>query len=211
MAIDLRTDSWAIKDQGRRGTCVACAATSAHEMVRAEAIELSIEFLHWASKQRDGLPLAEGTTLPAAKEALGEDGQPAETTWPYDDTRDQWAADYRPLSAAKVEATQRRLNGGEVLLPEAATIRDALDRGRPVVIAVRLHKTWTRPGADARIAMPEDGSSDLGGHAVVVVGYGDNEFIVQNSWGSDWGNDGFAYLPDDYLDRFAVAAWFLAL
>jgi C1A family cysteine protease len=58
--------------------------------------------------------------------------------------------------------------------------------------------------------MPPVGARDLGGHAVLVVGYRDDNFIVQNSWGSDWGEDGFAYLPNDYVDHFAVAAWSLA-
>jgi C1A family cysteine protease len=58
--------------------------------------------------------------------------------------------------------------------------------------------------------MPAVGSRDLGGHAVLVLGYRGEELIVQNSWGSDWGADGSAYLPDDYVDRFAIAAWSLA-
>lgn len=210
--VDLRGQATAIKDQGRRGTCVACAATAAHEVVRAEGVELSIEFLHWASKRRDGLPpISEGTTLPAARDALSQDGQPPEAKWPYDDARDQWAATYQPPVAATDEAKHRRLNGGELLLPMAATIRDAVDHGRSVVLGIRLHATWHGVGSDGRIAMPAAGTRDLGGHAVLVVGYRGDELIVQNSWGSDWGEDGSAYLPDEYVDRFAVAAWSLAL
>ena len=211
IGVDLRNQTTAIKDQGRRGTCVACAATAAHELIRAEGVELSIEFLHWAAKRLDGLPpRSEGTTLPAAKDALGQDGQPSEVTWPYDDGRDQWAASYQPPSIAPAEAKLRLLKGGEILRPTALMVRDALDRGQPVVLGVRLYTTWHGPGGDGLIAMPASGARDLGGHAVLVVGYRDNDFIVQNSWGSDWGEDGFAYLPGDYVDHFAVAAWSLA-
>ena len=35
-----------------------------------------------------------------------------------------------------------------------------------------------------------------GGHAVVVVGFGDGYFILRNSWGPDWGMDGDFYLSD---------------
>jgi len=28
-------------------------------------------------------------------------------------------------------------------------------------------------------------------HAVVVVGYGDGYWIVRNSWGADWGEEGY--------------------
>lgn len=208
--VDLRGQTLTVKDQGRRGTCVACAATAAHELIRAEGIELSSEFLHWASKRRDGLPpQSEGTTLSAAKDALSQDGQPPDATWPYDDTRDQWAASYQPPAGATVEAKNRRLTGGEALAPATATVRMALDRGRPVVLGVRLHATWFAVGPDGRIAMPAAGNRDFGGHAVLVVGYRGVEFVVQNSWGSDWGEDGFAYLPGDYVDSFGVAAWSL--
>ena len=149
--------------------------------------------------------------MPAAEEALDQDGQPPEVTWPYDDARDSWAASYQPPSVAGAEAKRRQLNGGEVLLPTVVMVRDALDRGRPVVLGIRLHATWHGVGADGRVALPASGARDLGGHAVLVVGYRANDFVVQNSWGSDWGEDGFAYLPDDYVDRFAVAAWSLAL
>jgi C1A family cysteine protease len=41
------------------------------------------------------------------------------------------------------------------------------------------------------------GVSLLGGHAVPLIGYDDTKqaFLVQNSWGTSWGNNGFFYLP----------------
>ena len=33
--------------------------------------------------------------------------------------------------------------------------------------------------------------SDNNNHAVLVVGYGPGYFLVKNSWGSNWGEDGF--------------------
>lgn len=209
--IDLRLGTPAIKDQGRRGTCVACATTAAHEVIRAEGVEFSVEFLHWASKRRDTLPVqSEGTTLPAAKEALDQDGQPPEERWPYDDTRDQWAAAYHPPTPAMSQAERQRLSGGELIPPTTSAIRDALDSGRPVVVGVRLYATWYGVGSDGVIALPAVGSRDFGGHAVLVVGYVGENLIIQNSWGNGWGKNGSAYLPGNYVDRYAVAAWSLA-
>jgi hypothetical protein len=38
------------------------------------------------------------------------------------------------------------------------------------------------------------------GHAVAIVGYTEDGFIIQNSWGEDWGAGGFALLPyEDYM------------
>ena len=49
--------------------------------------------------------------------------------------------------------------------------------------------------------MPGPLESTLGGHAVVCVGYNDslNSWIVRNSWGPSWGDNGHFYLPYGYL------------
>ena len=35
----------------------------------------------------------------------------------------------------------------------------------------------------------------MGTHAVAVVGWEGDYLVVQNSWGSDWGKDGYFYMP----------------
>lgn len=180
-------------------------------MLRAEQVDLCIEFLHWSAKQRDGLPgAAEGTTLPAATKALVQVGQPLEATWPYNEHRDQWASDYHPPADAYAAAPARRVAISEELLATATALHDALDRGRAVLLGVRLHMSWFEVDTDGRIAMPVVGASDFGGHAVLVVGYQDDVLIVRNSWGADWGAGGYAYLPNAYVDAFGVGAWALA-
>ena len=41
----------------------------------------------------------------------------------------------------------------------------------------------------------------LGGHAIVIVGYDEEKrlFTFRNSWGEDWGDKGYGYLPYDYV------------
>jgi C1A family cysteine protease len=39
---------------------------------------------------------------------------------------------------------------------------------------------------------------DEAGHAASLVGYGPDYFILRNSWGTGWGDRGYAYLSDDY-------------
>jgi C1A family cysteine protease len=39
-----------------------------------------------------------------------------------------------------------------------------------------------------------------GGHAICIMGYRtDGRFIVRNSWGTTWGDQGFGYLSPDYI------------
>jgi len=45
------------------------------------------------------------------------------------------------------------------------------------------------------------GQKMLGGHAVVIIGWNKNSFIIRNSWGKDWGFDGYCFYP---FDEFGV-------
>lgn len=50
------------------------------------------------------------------------------------------------------------------------------------------------------------GNEDLGGHAVCCVGYDEDGFIIQNSWGSGWGFGGLTKLPYDQMN-YVIEAW----
>jgi C1A family cysteine protease len=61
------------------------------------------------------------------------------------------------------------------------------------------------------VEMPKRGEAMLGGHAVLCVGYDDFEsrFICRNSWGSDWGDNGYFTMPFQYLlnDNLSADHW----
>jgi len=44
---------------------------------------------------------------------------------------------------------------------------------------------------------PDDGCGDSLDHAVLAVGYNSQSFIIKNSWGADWGDQGYVYLSTD--------------
>jgi C1A family cysteine protease len=46
-----------------------------------------------------------------------------------------------------------------------------------------------------------------GGHAVCLVGYTKNYFIVRNSWSSQWGDNGFAYASNQYAAEAFTEAY----
>jgi hypothetical protein len=78
-----------------------------------------------------------------------------------------------------------------------------------------VHEGWAEPGPLQREIEYEDsyrnkyqrtlpviqrrGRADSG-HAIAIVGYTPEGFIIQNSWGTAWGDGGFALLPyEDYM------------
>lgn len=62
-------------------------------------------------------------------------------------------------------------------------------------------------GFDDKIfVIPPDHGGD-GGHAIALVGYNEQGFLLQNSWGSKWGSHGYAILTyDDWLEN-AMDCW----
>src|SRR5947207_1154610 len=93
--VDMRSSLGPSRDQGRRPTCLAFAATAAHEASRPSAEYLSVEHLYYFGLQRSHRNPNRGLNKIAVTTALREDGQPLEPAWPYSaDTPDQatWRA-----------------------------------------------------------------------------------------------------------------------
>ena len=63
------------------------------------------------------------------------------------------------------------------------------------------------------MVMPQEGDQVRGGHAVTAVGYDDTKevFIVRNSWGNDWGDKGYFYMPYAYIKEEQLAHDFWAI
>jgi hypothetical protein len=56
-----------------------------------------------------------------------------------------------------------------------------------------------------------DWSSPEGGHAVMLAGFrkvnGKKQFLIHNSWGTDWGDSGYAWVSENMVRRFMHAAY----
>lgn len=82
-----------------------------------------------------------------------------------------------------------------------------------ICVSAMVHEGWVKPVELTRngeslhvIDHPPDARA-LGGHAFALVGYNEVGFLVQNSWGPEWGKGGFATLPyQDWLEC-AYDAW----
>ena len=77
------------------------------------------------------------------------------------------------------------------------------------MLGVNMPTAWVNPEPEATgFIWDVAGEPDqANGHFFVGVGYNDVGFLVQNSWGSQWGRGGFATLPyDDWLAS-AYDAW----
>lgn len=212
--IDLRSLLPAIQDQGTRSTCLAFTITAAHEMVRklqSEIVEdLSEEVLYWRCKQIDG-DNEPGSAFPSARNALRNLGQPCEDVWPYDMNRDDTDPSYAPSpevldNAIFYKAPMRRIKAN------IRNIRYCLAKGYAVALGILISRGFFEP-IEGHITMPDHDKEFMEGHAVLVVGYDDNANLrkgfltLRNSWGVDWGDEGYGYLPYTYIEHNGGEAW----
>ena len=85
-------------------------------------------------------------------------------------------------------------------------VKQQLARGAPVIFATH----WTRKMGDLRGDAVLEGDDTPGeGHAMLVVGYDDSRraLLVQNSFGSSWGNRGYGWFGYDWWKRNVRAAY----
>lgn len=200
VASDLRRDLGTARDQGPRPTCLAFAASDLHAALRDGWTELSCEYLFYQAQRRAARPPSVGATLPHLLGALGQDGQPAETAWPYAPTTPSDLAAWRPPTS--VGAVYAR--DGEAREPDWRDVIDQLDRGRPVLLLLTLSRSFFGPCPQGVIIPANDEVGDPAlRHAVVAVGHGrvDDEpaILIRNSWGPSWGDAGHAWAPAAFI------------
>jgi hypothetical protein len=149
-AIDLSTRIGPARDQGRRPTCLAFAASDAHAALRAAWQALSCEFAFYHAQRRGGRSPHEGATLSDMLSALKEDGQPAEAGWPYLPAVPSDIATWVPPPSA---TPVFRRNGRECTgaLDEVIT---ELVQSRPVILLMKLSAAFYKVKADGVVDEP---------------------------------------------------------
>jgi len=198
-AINIRADlrsAWSsVRDQGRRSSCLACATSDAHAHSRnREALSAEFLFFHGA-KRMPSKSFVQGLTFEAVDTALSTEGQPDETDWPYSKVQpNPW------IPPAVSQRWYGRLNA---TTNDVSSITHKLESGRPVVLGVKLTPQFVGP-LPAPYIVPAAGTG-IGGHAVLAVGLGDHAahgplILFRNSWGSRWGDFGYAWLCAKYLE-----------
>ena len=209
IAADLRGQLEPVRDQGRRPTCLAFAASAAHRAAHGYPNELCPEWLYYHATRRDGLRPDQGSTIEATCAVIPTEGQPDEGFWPY--RLDTNPMPYRPPSGTP---TVMRCDTGQ-RNGETERWRNELDAGRPVTIALFISLAFYAPagfaGSEAVMGNDSEPIDTALVHAVVLAGHGDlrgePHFLVRNSWGLKWGWAGHAWLPETYLARRFAGAF----
>jgi GNAT superfamily N-acetyltransferase len=86
--------------------------------------------------------------------------------------------------------------------------RICLARSAPFIFVVPTHTGWGK-ASNGVISFPSPGQAFAENHCILARGYDDNKqlLLFANSWGTEWGDNGFGYLPYEYFAQFVQDAW----
>lgn len=170
-----------VRDQGSQGTCAAQTAACMKEWQERKDIDyqdyMSPQFVYNNRANQDG----SGMYTRDVMKILNKQGICPEQLYPYG-TFDAIGEDIYTEAkkhVIKAYASVQTIEG----------LKKAIYSDGPCLIAVPVYNYGMR------MWKPEPDQSKIGGHAMTVVGWTTEGFIIRNSWSDRWGDKGYTIFP----------------
>ena len=215
-AADLRPQMPGVYDQGQLGSCTANAIGGAFEFELLKQKEPDFVpsrlFIYYNERVIERTVSEDsGAQLRDGMKTLAHQGVCPEPLWPY--VLSRFAT--KPTSDCYTEA-KRHLGITYMRVgQDVAQMRGCLAAGYPFIFGFTVYESFESDAVarTGNVPMPNGDERTLGGHAMVAVGY-DNpkkRIIVRNSWGPDWGKNGYGTMPYAYFTNTDLSADFWTL
>ena len=204
--VDLRPYMTPVENQGQTSSCVANATAGAYEYLIKrhrgdDAYDVSRLFIYYNARKLAGNEAEDGgSQIENAIGGLKQFGACAETTWPFQEAE----VTNEPAGEAYDEGASFLVEHTQAVPVDLDTWKHALAEGHPIIFGILLFDSFDKQRKKGLVPLPspnEQGRDSHGAHAMLCVGYSDRDrvFIVRNSWGTDWGDEGYCYMPYDYV------------
>ena len=210
--VDLRQYCSSIEDQGNLGSCTGNAIAGAIELLHKRqnrTLDISRLFIYYYERLLIGtVNYDSGAYIRDGIKACYTYGAPTENLWPYNISKFRTA----PPKTALIDAAKRKVTSYQRATDFNAVI-DAITSGYPVTIGFNVYSSFDSPVVARTGIMPYPNTKKerlLGGHAVLLVGYNknNNTFIARNSWGTNWGDNGYFYMPFQVIQNTSMSSDF---
>ena len=201
MLFDLREKFEAVRDQGPRPLCLVFASSDLNSFSNQIIEDLSVEYLaHHAYKIEKNMDYSTGLMVPSVIKAIAQHGQPHEKEMPYDPSTVVPLSPIDNLDPLFFSAFSETCN-------IVSSINQELENGNPTVVIMSL------PNSIFTLAEPFEldiENGNVGNHAVVIVGKalkpdGKVFYMIRNSWGVAWADNGYCWVSEDFLKSRAFA------
>jgi hypothetical protein len=196
-----------ILNQGTEGACTGFGLAAVINYLNVNKRDLhfkaSPRMLYEMAKKHDEWPGEDyaGSSCRGAIRGWKNMGVCSESDWRYA------ADDPGDLTIERAKAARYCTVGAYYRLrPEINDYHTALNEVGAIFVSGDVHSGWFSPKAakSNEPAVISPSSTIEGGHAFALVGYNRQGFIVQNSWGPKWGQQGYAiWLYEDWLKNIS--------
>ncbi len=181
-----------IRDQGQCGSCYAFSATAVLEsriLITSHTPDTELDLSEQPMVSCDPNNLGcEGGYLDKVMNFLKTTGTTLETCYPYTSGETSIAGDC--AGCAGWQQNTYRVTSFEDVAASAQSIKSAIAQYGPVLTGFTVYEDFLyyQSGIYRHVTGPVKG-----GHAVAIVGYDDADqcWIIKNSWGPDWGENGY--------------------
>lgn len=186
-----------VYDQGDTSMCVAFSLAEIKEMQevkdQGEKIVFSPGFIYGNRNSQDYN--GEGMVLRNALKHLQDEGVVLYKDFPFIGA---YSDCYRILQQV-IKLLLPKAEPYKILnyvrLWNSNEVKTALMELGPVLLSCKITESFLLTGKDGKV--PPYAGDYLGNHAMVIVGWNKDGWVVLNSYGN-WGDNGFLYIPFDY-------------
>lgn len=213
--VDLRPlELFGLYDQGHLGSCTANAIGAAfhYDQVKQglKTFTPSRLFVYYNERKMEGTVTEDsGAYIRDGIRSLHRIGCCAESHWPYDESK----FTQEPPEMCYVEAAKNRALAYARVPQTIEDIKAVLNEGYPFAFGFIVLSSFMEMDSTGVMSMPTETDGVLGGHAVCAVGYDDDKqcVIVRNSWGEEWGDKGYFYMPYAFIThpQLAQDMWYI--
>tara|TARA_Y100000389_G_scaffold179541_1_gene193687 strand:+ start:6611 stop:7765 length:1155 start_codon:yes stop_codon:yes gene_type:complete len=158
-------------------------------------------FIYYNERSIEGsIDTDSGAAIRDGMKSINKTGVCKEDDWKYDITKFTEKPPESCYKEAQGFKSKKYIKGSSDLKHLKAYIKS----GFPVIFGFVVFESFE--GEDVAktgiMPMPKDDEKRLGGHAVLMCGYDDeqNRFIIRNSWGKEWGDNGYFYMPYEFVE-----------
>jgi len=214
--VDLRAECPPVYDQGQLGSCTANAIGAAHAFAQLRQFKRDFMpsrlFIYFNERVMEHtVETDSGAMIRDGMKSVAKVGVCPEALWPYDINR----FSDKPSDKCYTEAEKNQAIIYRRAIQNLHQLQGGLASGSPVVFGFSVYESFEGPDVARTgvVPMPRHDEKLLGGHAVLAVGYDDasQQFIVRNSWGTGWGQDGYFMMPYAYVTNPQLAQDFWTL
>jgi C1A family cysteine protease len=212
---DLRPQCPAVYDQEQIGSCTANAIAGAIEFDQMKqgigVFTPSRLFIYYNERAMQGwVGIDSGAFIRDGIKSVAKLGCCPEDQWPYDGRPanpgdSTWPPGHRaakkPSPKCYKDALKHKIVEYRSIARNVADMKGCLAAGFPFVFGFTVYESFRSVTHNGEVPLPSLGEKVIGGHAVLAVGYADDEqkFVCRNSWGDQWGDAGYFYMPYAYL------------